>query len=379
MAKTRLFALTEVGQEVWHDDLYRELVFSGRLKKMIEEDGLSGLTSNPTIFENAFQRHPVYTQEIKKLVSLGKDVDEIYNTLIFADIRLAAKAFEDLYEKSSSELGYVCLEVSPLLAYEPRETVEEVKKIVAQVGVDNLMIKVPGTDEGLKAIKKLVEEGYKINVTLLFSVDHYRKVARAYIEGLKERVSKGLSLKEVRGVASVFLSRIDTSVDNKLQEIIQSDKVSSGEKKLAESLLGKASISVGKLIYREYRKMFGSEEFYKLEDKGANLQKALWASTGTKNPAYSDVKYVENFIFPDTVVTMPAQTMEAFRDHGNAKIADEDYDYQEKVISDLMELGIDINKVCDELQKKGAQLFTDSYLNIRAQIEKSLVKAKRPD
>lgn len=377
MARTKLYALTEAGQEVWHDDLYRELVISGRLQKMIDDDGLSGLTSNPTIFENAFRNDPVYVSDIEKLVSSGKSIDEIYNTLIFTDIKMAARAFEDLYKRSSGELGHVCLEVSPLLAYKPEETVEEVKKIVAQVGVDNLMIKVPGTEEGVAAIRKLVEEGYKINVTLLFSVDHYRKVARAYIEGLKERASKRLPLKEVRGVASVFLSRIDTSVDSRIEEIIQSDRATSGSKKLAENLLGKAAIAVGKLIFKEYRKIFGTNEFYELEDKGANLQKVLWASTGTKNLAYSDVKYVENFIFPDTVVTMPTQTMEAFRDHGNAKIADEDYDEQEGVLSDLLKLGIDINRVCDELQDKGAQLFTDSYLNIRAQIEKELMKAKR--
>lgn len=378
MAKTRLYELTELGQEVWHDDLYWQLIISGKLRKMIEEDGLSGLTSNPTIFENAFQKDPIYRHEIEKLISSGKSVDEIYNALIYTDVKMAAHVFENLYESSSGELGHVCLEVSPLLAYDAEKTVKEVKKIVSELGIDNVMVKVPGTEEGVEAIKRLVAEDYKINVTLLFSVDQYRKIAKAYIDGLKERVSKGLPIDRVRGVASVFLSRIDTKVDNELNKIIQSESTSQGERKLAESLLGKAAVAVGKLIYREYRKIFGSDEFCALKDKGASPQKALWASTGTKNPSYSDVKYVENFIFPDTVVTMPAHTMEAFRDHGIPKIADEDYDVQEKVLSDLAELGIDINSLCDELQNVGAQLFVDSYLNTRAQIESEMTKEKRP-
>lgn len=375
MAKTRLFSITKKGQEVWHDDLYRELVLSGSLRKMIDEDGLSGLTSNPTIFEKAFKSDPIYKHDMLKLISLGKSIDEIYNALIFTDIRLASQAFENLFDESKGELGYVCLEVSPLLAYKPQETYEEVKRLLTDLeGIENLMIKVPGTKEGVEAIRKLVAEGYNINVTLLFSVNHYREAAKAYIQGLEERRKKNQSISNIRGVASVFLSRIDTLIDEKLQEIINSEKSTAGEKKLAEKLLGSAAIAIGRLVYREFKQLFGSKEFESLEAYGGNIQKPLWASTGTKNPSYSDVKYVESLIYPDTVVTMPGATMSAFRDHGKVKIALEDYEAQEKVISGLRELELDIEKICDELQIKGEKAFVDSYLSTRGIIEEEMEK-----
>lgn len=375
MAKTRLFSITKKGQEVWHDDLYRELVLSGSLRKMIDEDGLSGLTSNPTIFEKAFKSDPIYKHDMLKLISLGKSIDEIYNALIFTDIRLASQAFENLFDESKGELGYVCLEVSPLLAYKPQETYEEVKRLLTDLeGIENLMIKVPGTKEGVEAIRKLVAEGYNINVTLLFSVNHYREAAKAYIQGLEERRKKNQSISNIRGVASVFLSRIDTLIDEKLQEIINSEKSTAGEKKLAEKLLGSAAIAIGRLVYREFKQLFGSKEFESLEAYGGNIQKPLWASTGTKNPSYSDVKYVESLIYPDTVVTMPGATMSAFRDHGKVKIALEDYEAQEKVISGLRELELDIEEICDELQIKGEKAFVDSYLSTRGIIEEEMEK-----
>lgn len=366
--KTRLFQLTELGQEVWFDDLYRELITSGKLKRMIDEDGVSGLTSNPTIFENAFKNDPIYIHDIEKMAGSSRRIDEIYDELLFTDIRLAAQAFEELYDSSEGELGYACLELSPLLAHDAEATVREVERLFAESGVENIMVKVPGTAEGVAAIEELVARGYNINVTLLFSVKHYESVARAYIRGLKRRKEQGLPVDRVRGVASVFLSRIDTAVDNWLDKIINSD-VSSGTRELAASLKGKAAVAVGRLVYRSFKDIFGTEEFYELEAEGAHVQKPLWASTGTKNPQYSDVKYVEELIYPDTVITMPEKTLMAFRDHGNAALAPEDYEEQEQVIEKLKELGIDIDEVCDELQADGEKKFIDSYLNIRKAIE----------
>lgn len=373
MTKTRLFSLTECGQEVWHDDLYRDLVLSGTLRRMIEDDGVSGLTSNPTIFENALRSDPIYRRDMRNLIAAGKGVDDVYHTLLYTDIRLAAQAFEKLYDASAGELGHVCLEVSPLIAYDEEATFEEVRKVFAECGVENLMVKVPGTDEGARAIKRLVADGYSINVTLLFSPRHYRAVAEAYVEGLAERAARGERLDTVRGVASVFMSRIDTAVDARLRDIADTASTP-GVREKAKELLGRAAVAVGRLVYRDFKEIFGTDEFERLEGAGAHVQKPLWASTGTKNPEYSDVKYVESFVYPDTVVTMPAKTMEAFRDHGTVAIAPEDYDEQELVVAELAELGIDLDRVCDELQEQGARAFVRSFEATRAIIAEEMEK-----
>lgn len=371
--RSRLFNLTELGQEVWFDDLYRGLITSGKLKKMIEEDGVSGLTSNPTIFENAFKNDPIYIHDIEKMAGSSGSIDDIYDKLLFTDIRLAAQAFEELFDSSGGELGYVCLELSPLLAHDAAATVREVERLFTEAAVENIMVKVPGTAEGVEAIEELVAKGYNINVTLLFSVEHYEQVALAYIRGLQRRKEAGLPVDGVRGVASVFLSRIDSAVDRRLDEIIEGD-ATAGEKEKAAELKGKAAVAVGRLVYRRFKEIFGTDEFYRLEEEGAHIQKPLWASTGTKNPAYSDVKYVEELIYPDTVITMPEKTLEAFRDHGNARVAPEDYDRQAQELDDLKELGIDIDEVCQTLQVEGEKKFVDSYLNIRKAIEQ-VIKA----
>lgn len=373
--KSKLYQLTELGQEVWHDDLYRELILSGDLKKMIEEDGVSGLTSNPTIFERAFKNDPIYLHDMEKLIEAGKSVDRIYDTLLFTDIRLAARAFEEIYDESDREFGYVCLEVSPHLSRKPEETVKEVKRLVGEVEVENVMVKVPGTDEGISAIEKLVADGYNINVTLLFSVNHYRNAAEAYIRGIKKRKEKDLSVRDIHGVASVFLSRIDTKVDNKLQEIINSAGRKKQEKELAERLMGKASTAIGKLVYRAYKELFEGKEFSELKKSGANVQKPLWASTGTKNRNYSDVKYAEDFIYPNTVITLPGKTMKAFREHGNPELSSQNFDQQKKIVKDLKELGIDLDTVCQELQNEGEDKFIKSYDITRKVIENKIEKA----
>jgi transaldolase len=362
--ENRTKMLTELGVELWFDDLSRDLVLSGSLKKMIEEDGVSGVTSNPTIFENAVRSDVVYLEDIKKLSSANKSPEEIYDEILFKDIRLAAQSFESLFDRTDGEMGYVSLELSPLYAHDMSKTVEEVRRIVSEVGAENVMIKVPATDEGIDAVRTLIAEGYNINVTLIFSVSQYEKVARAYIEGLKERRKNGFSVAGIKSTASVFMSRVDTLVDGMLLQIIESQGVSLEEKELAESLLGKASTVLGRLVYKRFLELFDSEDFSELEADGAWVQKPLWASTGTKNPSYSDVKYVEEHIYPDTVVTVPGKTLEAFRNHGNPQLSPLDFEDQESNLQKFLSLGIDLENVGRELLVDGEKKFVDSYVKI---------------
>lgn len=356
--------VVELGMEVWFDDLSRELVTSGKLKKMIEVDGLSGITSNPTIFENSIKNNSVYLEDIRKLSISNKEPEMIYDELLIHDIKMAAQVFEELFHNSEGELGYVSLEISPLLAHDVEKTVQEVKRITGEVSAENIMVKIPATEEGIVAIEKLVSEGFNINATLIFSVSQYEKVAKAYIQGLQERLKKGLSVQKIKGVASVFLSRLDTLVDKKLEAIINDNSVAEARKKKALELKGRSSTALGRLVYKKFLELFDSQDFAELEERGAWVQKPLWASTGTKNPQYSDVKYVEEHIYPDSVITVPGQTFDAFKDHGKALLAELDFEEQEKVVTDLKELGIDLEATGQELMIDGEKKFVDSYLNI---------------
>lgn len=356
--------VVDLGMEVWFDDLSRELITSGRLKKMIDEDGLSGITSNPTIFENAFKNDPVYREDIKNVLKSETDPEKIYDRLLIHDIRLAAQVFEKLYDSSSGELGYVSLELSPLYAHDTEKTIEEVKRLVAEVGAENIMVKVPATKEGIPAIEELIAAGININVTLIFSVKQYEDVARAYIRGLKRRKQEGKSVEKIKSVASVFLSRVDTYVDSLLEKIAERDDISEASKKEALNLRGKASTILGRLTYEKFLEIFDEDDYIELEKEGAWVQKPLWASTGTKNPAYSDVKYVEEHIYPDSVVTVPSATFLAFKDHGSPEIADLDFDEQRKNAEKLLEFNIDLEEVANYLLVDGEKKFVDSYLNI---------------
>lgn len=361
--------LTSLGMEVWYDDLSRDLITSGKLRKMINEDGLSGITSNPTIFENAFKSNPVYVEDIRKLRLTYSEPEKIYDELLIHDIQMAAQAFEILFDSSKGELGFVSLELSPLYAHDTEKTVSEVKRLISKVGLENVMVKVPATDEGIPAITQLISEGYNINVTLIFSVKQYEKVALAYIDGLKMRYNAKLPLNNIRSVASVFLSRLDTYVDALLEKLAAREDVSEEKKKKALALRGKASIAVGRLVYKKFLEIFDSEDFRLLENNGARTQNPLWASTGTKNPKYSDIKYVQELIYPDTVVTVPSQTFEAFNHHGEPVIAEMDFDKQKNVERELNELGINLEEVGKHLLEDGEERFVNSYLNILKTIE----------
>lgn len=354
-----MFKLTQLGQEVWHDDLYRGLIVSGELAQMIEVDGLSGVTSNPTIFDNAISSSTDYDKEIGELTRQGKKAKEIYTQLTKRDVQLACDVLKPVYEKSNGAKGYVSLEVNPHIADDEEATISEAKKLAEAVGKPNLMIKVPGTPAGVNAFRKLTAQGYNINVTLLFSLKHYQRIAQAYLAGLKERLEKGEELSSVRSVASFFLSRIDKVIDKKIDEMAASAGPKVKEK--LSRLRGQTAIATAHLVYASFKDIFSSPEFTELQRAGAVVQKPLWASSSTKDPTYSDVKYVEALIFPQTVITMPMVTVKAFRDHGQAQLSQLEVSWAKGVLEQLNEYQIDLEEVCENLQAQGAKAFADSY------------------
>ena len=300
-----------LGQAVWLDYIRRGLITSGEFQKLTER-GISGVTSNPTIFERAIVGSTDYDKELLTLVREGKTADKAYEALVIEDIQLAADILKPVYENSRGVDGYACLEVSPLLAHDTEATVAEARRLFAALQRPNAMIKVPATREGLPAIRRLIGHGINVNVTLIFSLDRYQEVMEAYIAGMEDLVQSGGKHDRVASVASFFLSRVDTSVDGLLQE-----RIRGGQEEL-KVLLGKAAVSSARLAYRSFRSNFTQPRFASLRAGGAMVQRPLWASTGTKNPAYSDLLYVEPLIGPDTVNTMPPDTLNAFLDHGRA-------------------------------------------------------------
>lgn len=370
--KNPLRQLLDYGQSMWLDYIRRDLFTTGKLKHLITEDGLRGMTSNPSIFEKAIGDSTLYDDILHELVA-RKDLSTtaIYEQIAIRDIQDAADALRSVYEESNFRDGYVSLEVSPYLALKTQETIDEARRLWKAVKRDNVMIKVPGTAAGLPAIRQLIGEGININVTLLFAQEVYEKVAEAYIAGLEDLASRGGNLKKMASVASFFISRIDTLVDSKLEEKI---KATSDAKQQAflKSLLGKIAIANGKLTYQRYQKIFSGPRWQALAAKGAQTQRVLWASTSTKNPNYRDVIYVEELIGPDTVNTMPPATVDAFRDHGKLRNSlTEDVPAAAKVMDDLARAGISIKEVTDKLTEDGVKLFADAFDKLLAAVEKN--------
>jgi transaldolase len=368
-----LKALLEYGQSMWLDYIRRDLITSGKLKTMIEEDGLRGMTSNPSIFEKAIADSHLYDDMLKSLAS-RPDLDATgrYEQIAIRDIQDAADILKPVYESSKFRDGYVSLEVSPLLALKAKETIEEGRRLWKTVNRENVMIKVPGTAEGLPAIRQLIGEGININVTLLFAQEVYEKVAEAYIAGLEDLAKRGGNLKKMAGVASFFISRIDTLVDSMIEDKLKTTK-DAQQQTLLKSLLGKVAIANGKLTYQRYQKIFSGPRWEVLASKGAQTQRVLWASTSTKNPAYRDVMYVEELIGPDTVDTMPPATVDAFRGHGRLrKSLTEDVSGAQKVMNDLEKAGISIKEVTTKLTTDGVKLFADAFHKLLEAVEKSI-------
>jgi len=359
MPKTSIQELNTFGQSVWLDNINRSMLRTGKLKQMIEL-GLCGMTSNPTIFDKALSSGADYDEKILELCSEGKSTFEIYDDLTIRDVQDAADIFLPVYKESNGLDGYVSLEINPRLAYKTEETIKEAKRLYQKVNRPNVMFKVPVTSQGFPAIEELVALGININSTLIFSLEQYINTANAYIRGIKRILDNKGDVSRVRSVASVFVSRIDTSVDNLLEK-----------KAPIMPLEGKAARSNSGLIYKKYLEIFSSDEFKQLRDKGAHLQRVLWGSTSTKNPAYSDIKYVSELIAKNTVNTMPEQTFNAFLDHGKVEEAlTSDASEAQKIISALKNLGIDINDVCARLLEEGVVAFEKSFDSLLNSIEK---------
>ncbi len=367
-----LQALLTYGQSMWLDYIRRDLITGGKLKTMIEEDGLRGMTSNPSIFEKAIGESSLYDDILQSLASRNDlDTTARYEQIAIRDIQDAADVLRPVYESSKFRDGYVSLEVSPLLALKTQETIDEARRLWKAVNRENVMIKIPGTAEGLPAIRQAIGEGININVTLLFSQEVYEKVAEAYIAGLEDLSKRGGNLKTIASVASFFISRIDSLVDSIINEKLKA--VSNGQQEaMLKSLLGKVAIANGKLTYLRYQRLFSGPRWQALAGQGAQTQRVLWASTSTKNPAYRDVMYVEELIGPDTVNTMPPATIEAFRDHGKLRNSlIEDVAGAQNVMDNLARTGISIKEVTAKLTDDGVKLFADAFHKLLAAVEKN--------
>jgi transaldolase len=364
-----LVELGRAGQSVWYDQMERALLTTGKLATMIEQDDLRGLTSNPTIFEKAIGGSEDYRDALEALARSGGDAEQIYESLVLDDIGRAADAFRPVYDKTGGVDGFVSLEVSPLLAHDAPETVDQAKHLFAELGRDNVMIKVPATKQGIPAIEELIAEGINVNVTLIFSREVYREVMEAYIRGLERRALGGEPVDRVRSVASFFVSRIDTKADAALKKKI-AETGDSAAKAEMEALLGNVAIANAKLAYQRFLSTYAGRRWQALAAKGARVQRPLWASTGTKDPAYSDVLYIETLVGPDTVNTIPPKTYEAFKDHGTVRATlTEGAAEAREQLGRLERLGISLDQITDELTAEGVKSFSASFESLMSTIE----------
>ena len=356
-----LHELHQHGQSVWLDFIRRGILDDGSLERMIQEYDLRGVTSNPSIFEQAMTGSSDYDDEMEEMASSGVDASAAYERLAIEDIQRTADLFRSVYDASGGKDGFVSLEVSPSLAKDTEATLAEARRLWAAVDRPNVMIKIPGTAEGIPAIEQALSEGININVTLLFSRDMHEQVMRAYIRGLERRLDAGQPVGHVASVASFFVSRVDTAIDAELERLGRTE------------LQGKAAVANAKLAYQRFREIFDGADFARLREAGAQVQRPLWASTSTKNPAYRDVIYVEELIGPDTVNTMPLATVKAFADHGVAKrTVDQDLDEARAVLRKLEEAGVDLDQVTTQLQTEGVGKFTGSFEELISHVGEKL-------
>jgi transaldolase/glucose-6-phosphate isomerase len=364
--------LLKYGQSVWFDYIRRDLLTSGDLKRLINEDGLRGMTSNPSIFEKAIADSTLYSDILQSLrPRTDLDAKGRYEILAIRDIQEATDIFRSVYQDSKRRDGYVSLEVSPYLARDTQGTLAEARRLWKTVSRENLMIKVPGTAEGIPAFQQLISEGINVNVTLLFSQEVYKKVAEAYIAGLEQLAARGGDVSKMASVASFFISRIDVSVDAIVEGRLKTSKDPREQEQL-RSLLGKVAIANGKETYVSYQKIFSGDRWKALATKGAQTQRVLWASTSTKNPNYSDVLYVEELIGPDTVNTIPPVTFNAFRDHGHPRASlTENVEAANRTMETVAKLGISMKEVTDKLTDDGVRLFAEAFDKLLQAVEKS--------
>lgn len=368
--------LAEFGQSPWLDYIRRNLITSGELQRLVDEEGLKGVTSNPAIFEKALAAGDDYKDFIAENAATVKDAVTLYERIAIRDIQNAADILKLVYESTNKRDGYVSLEVSPTLANDTEKTLEEARRLWQVVNRPNLMVKVPATAEGIKAIEQLISEGININVTLLFSEGYYRKVAEAYIAGLEKRAAANQDLSSIASVASFFISRIDSLIDSQIEEKLKT--VKEEERETLESLRGKVAIANAKMAYQAYETIFSGGRWAKLVEKGAQTQRVLWASTGTKNADYSDVLYVEELIGKDTVNTIPPATWEAFREHGKLRESlMEDIDEAEVILVNLQFAGISLEEATDKLLIDAVRLFVEPFDKMIAEVERAIGEVKK--
>jgi transaldolase len=377
-----LLKLEELGQSIWLDYTRRDLIASGELRRLIEEDGLRGMTSNPSIFEKAIAGSVYYDGDIRAMAFDGQSPNAIYETLSQHDVEAAADEFRGVYDKTDGGDGYVSLEVNPHLAHDTRGTIVEARRLWRALRRPNVFIKVPATAEGIPAIRELISDGINVNVTLLFGLERYREVAAAYIAGIEERAAKGKAVKQVASVASFFVSRIDSLVDPLLEKFIKGEGVGAD---LARTARGEVAIANAKMAYRIYKEIFVYREtvegkrFREVAERGARAQRLLWASTSTKNPKYSALKYVEALIGPNTINTVPTETLTAYRAAGEPKARlEEDMKQASRVLDSLPELGINLDQATQQLEAEGVDKFNQAFDKLmNALKEKSRRTAKQ--
>ncbi len=371
-----LLEIKEFGQSIWMDNLSRDLIQSGDLKQMTQDQGIRGITSNPAIFEKAIAGNATYDADIEAGIKAGQSVLEIYESLTFDDIRDACDIFKPIYDQTDGLDGYVSIEVPPNIANDTESTIEQARRYHQEIGRDNVMIKIPGTAAGLPAVEQVIADGINVNVTLLFSVQSYIDTAWAYIRGLEARVAKGEDISKIASVASFFLSRIDSKVDGLIDAKLKA--LSPDQSHLATQLAqvkGKVAIANAKIAYQEYQKIMQSDRWQVLSTRGANIQRLLWASTSTKNPDYSDVMYVDELVGPDTVNTLPPNTIEACADHCDVdNRVEQNIDAAQQVIHSLAtsDMGIDLDQVMAELLEEGIDKFVQPFEALLKSLEEKV-------
>lgn len=360
--------IEQYDQSLWYDNLARKFIASGSLKKMISEYGVKGVTSNPAIFEKSISQGSEYDQDIQSSIQQGMSTEDIYERLTTDDVRAAADVMREVYNETAGIDGYVSIEVDPMLSNDTQGTIQAARRLWKLVDRPNVMIKIPGTPAGIPAIRQVLEEGINVNITLLFGIENYTQVANAYIDAIRARVGKGEDVMTVASVASFFLSRVDSLIDNRIEEKIAEDPANAPKYR---ELLGKAGVANAKLAYERYQQLFYSPDFADLAANGARVQRCLWASVSTKNPAYSDVMYIEPLIGPETVTTVPDDTIAAFSSHGNAANSLAiGFDEAHETIDELRAIGVDTEQVAEELQIDGVKKFEDAFSTLKANLEK---------
>jgi len=364
-----LLQIKTQGQSVWYDNIDRAQLASGAFKRLLDEDGIVGVTANPTIFEKSISSGHAYDEQITQLIREGKSTNEIYEALVIQDIRAVADLLRPIYERTNGQDGYVSLEVSPELAHNTEGTISEARRFWQMVERPNLMIKIPATPAGIPAIERALTEGININITLIFSLDSYKAVTEAYLNALESRNSEGKDISRIASVASFFVSRVDTLVDKLLEDKIKASSDASEQAHL-KSLEGKAAIANARVVYQEFKRIFSTPRFETLKHSGAHVQRPLWASTSTKNPAYRDVLYAEELIGPDTIDTMPMETIANFRAHGVvAHTVEKDPKGAQADLDALEKVGIHYEQITQQLLDEGVKKFSDSFHQLFQGIE----------